>query len=84
MPTTATFQGLFWAALKFLGLAPLCRSLSKVSSARVHWVETSRGDKIITAFIPYLDGRGGSQGRLTLLYSHGNAADLGQMLPVFK
>lgn len=54
-----------------------------MTSARVKWVKTSQGNEIITAYVPYQDGRGNTA-KLTLLYSHGNAVDLGQMLPVYK
>lgn len=60
-----------------------CRSYQRVTSARVRWLHTSQGNSIISAFVPYQDGRGNAA-RLTLLYSHGNAVDLGQMLPVYK
>jgi hypothetical protein len=49
----------------------------------VHWLQTDQGNRIISAFVPFLDGRG-AMARLTILYSHGNAVDLGQMLPVYK
>jgi hypothetical protein len=55
-----------------------------VTSARVRWLHTTQGNSIVSAFVPYLDGRGSSSAKLTLLYSHGNAVDLGQMLPVYK
>ncbi|KAG0479574.1 hypothetical protein HPP92_010093 [Vanilla planifolia] len=43
----------------------------------VHLVETKAGNKIVATFWrhPYA--------RFTILYSHGNAADLGQMLDLF-
>lgn len=37
----------------------------------------------MTAYIPFRDARG-KQARCTFLYSHGNAVDLGQMLPVYR
>jgi hypothetical protein len=59
------------------------RNYQRVPSARVKWVKTSQGNNIISAYVPYQDGRGNTA-KLTLLYSHGNAVDLGQMLPVYK
>jgi hypothetical protein len=61
----------------------ICRGYQRVPSARVHWLQTDQGNRIISAFVPFLDGRG-AMARLTILYSHGNAVDLGQMLPVYK
>lgn len=62
-----------------------------MSSARVHWLETAQGNRILSAFVPLAaDNRTGGSGaaaptrRLTLLYSHGNAVDLGQMLPTLR
>jgi hypothetical protein len=56
-----------------------------VTSARVRWVTTAQGNGIVSAFVPFQDGRGNAAAApLTLLYSHGNAVDLGQMLPVFR
>jgi hypothetical protein len=60
-----------------------CRNYQRVTSARVRWVQTSRGNNIISAFVPFQDGRG-NRAKLTLLYSHGNAVDLGQMMPVYR
>ncbi|KAL9262068.1 Alpha/beta hydrolase domain-containing protein [Drosera capensis] len=47
------------------------------SSLNVHVIETKRGNKIIAFYLrnPYA--------RLTVLYSHGNAADLGQLYDLF-
>eukprot|EP00983_Pelagomonas_calceolata_P012583 403291-Pelagomonas_calceolata.AAC.3 len=47
------------------------------------------GDEIVTAFIKYHSSSQPSSAnppssRPTLLYSHGNAVDLGQMLPVYR
>lgn len=39
------------------------------------------GTTIVTAFVPH---RWTSAGKMTILYSHGNAVDLGQMLPVYR
>ncbi|KAF8064605.1 abhd17c [Scenedesmus sp. PABB004] len=66
-----------------LYIQPLDRSYQRVTSARVAWLDTASGSRIVSAFVPHLDGRGG-RARTTLLYSHGNAVDLGQMLPVFR
>eukprot|EP00882_Tetradesmus_deserticola_P011071 GHRQ01011706.1.p1 GENE.GHRQ01011706.1~~GHRQ01011706.1.p1 ORF type:complete len:144 (+),score=57.74 GHRQ01011706.1:347-778(+) len=66
-----------------LYIQPVERGYQRVPSARVHWLQTEHGNRIISAFVPFFDGRG-SMARLTLLYSHGNAVDLGQMLPVYK
>ena len=43
----------------------------------VHVIETKRGNKIVAFYLrnPYA--------RLTVLYSHGNAADLGQLYDLF-
>eukprot|EP00878_Enallax_costatus_P004548 GHUV01004789.1.p1 GENE.GHUV01004789.1~~GHUV01004789.1.p1 ORF type:complete len:305 (+),score=70.05 GHUV01004789.1:413-1327(+) len=67
-----------------LYIKPVDRSYQRVTSARVHWLQTSQGNRIISAFVPYADGRGSARAKLTVLYSHGNAVDLGQMLPVYK
>jgi hypothetical protein len=64
-------------------LLGVCRNYQRVTSARVNWVKTSQGNDIISAYVPFQDGRG-KAAKLTLLYSHGNAVDLGQMLPVYK
>ncbi|GAB2212112.1 hypothetical protein Droror1_Dr00025458 [Drosera rotundifolia] len=47
------------------------------SSLNVHVIETKRGNKIVAFYLrnPYA--------RLTVLYSHGNAADLGQLYDLF-
>ncbi|PKA65495.1 hypothetical protein AXF42_Ash005829 [Apostasia shenzhenica] len=51
--------------------------VSPEKNMEVHLIETKAGNKIIATFWrhPYA--------RFTLLYSHGNAADLGQMLDLF-
>ncbi|KAH0459312.1 hypothetical protein IEQ34_012126 [Dendrobium chrysotoxum] len=51
--------------------------VSADKNMEVHLIETKAGNKIIATFWrhPYA--------RFTLLYSHGNAADLGQMLDLF-
>ncbi|MQL95664.1 hypothetical protein Taro_028332, partial [Colocasia esculenta] len=43
----------------------------------VHLLETKGGNRIVATFWRH------PMARLTLLYSHGNAADLGQMLELF-
>ena len=40
---------------------------------------TSRGCKVVAAWIPYTP-----QCRGTMLFSHGNAVDLGLMLPFYR
>lgn len=42
------------------------------------------GTKIVTAFFPYMHRSTGQRAKLTILYSHGNAVDLGHMLPVYR
>ncbi|KIZ02166.1 hypothetical protein MNEG_5795, partial [Monoraphidium neglectum] len=55
----------------------------------VEWLDVPRrregggGGRILTAFLPFRDARGRAA-RATLLYSHGNAVDLGQMMPVYR
>ncbi|KAK8968329.1 hypothetical protein KSP40_PGU003090 [Platanthera guangdongensis] len=51
--------------------------VSPNKNMEVHLIETRAGNKIVTAFWrhPFV--------RFTLLYSHGNAADLGHMLELF-
>ncbi|XP_022886751.1 protein ABHD17B-like isoform X2 [Olea europaea var. sylvestris] len=43
----------------------------------VHLLQTKGGNKVVTAFWKH------PTGRFTVLYSHGNAADLGQMQDLF-
>ncbi|GAX81505.1 hypothetical protein CEUSTIGMA_g8933.t1 [Chlamydomonas eustigma] len=42
------------------------------------------GSTIITAYVPYRWKSNHSSAKMTILYSHGNAVDLGQMLPVYR
>ena len=51
--------------------------LSGDKNVDVHLVETKTGNKIVATFWRH------PLARLTLLYSHGNAADLGQMIELF-
>lgn len=64
-----------------LYLAPAVPGLRKVPRAQVARVPVSGGapgDTIVAAFVPAPAGV-----RFTLLCSHGNAVDLGQMLPLY-
>ncbi|XP_074365911.1 uncharacterized protein LOC141706920 isoform X2 [Apium graveolens] len=56
--------------LSFTGLTP-------DKNADVHWLDTKGGNKVVATFWKH------PVGRFTLLYSHGNAADLGQMQELF-
>ena len=56
-----------------------CRAIRKVPDAAVIHLTTSRGCKIVAAWLPY-----NAQCRATLLFSHGNAVDLGLMLPFYR
>lgn len=56
--------------LTFTGLTP-------DKNADVHWLDTKGGNKVVATFWKH------PVGRFTLLYSHGNAADLGQMQELF-
>lgn len=56
--------------LSFTGLTP-------DKNAHVHWLDTKGGNKVVATFWKHPNGR------FTLLYSHGNAADLGQMQELF-
>lgn len=51
--------------------------LSGDKNVDVHLLETRGGNKIVATFWRH------PLARLTLLYSHGNAADLGQMIELF-
>ncbi|KAG6424219.1 hypothetical protein SASPL_114634 [Salvia splendens] len=51
--------------------------LSPEKNVDVHLLDTKGGNKIVATFWRH------PAGRFTLLYSHGNAADLGQMLELF-
>ncbi|GBF97745.1 hypothetical protein Rsub_10909 [Raphidocelis subcapitata] len=72
-----------------LYIAPLERGYPRVPSARVEWVDVPRrregggGTRVLTSFLPYRDARG-RPARATLLHSHGNAVDLGQMMPIYR
>ncbi|RRT59543.1 hypothetical protein BHM03_00047399 [Ensete ventricosum] len=56
----------------------LCLSgLSPERNVAVHLVETKAGNRVVATFWRH------PLARFTLLYSHGNAADLGQMLDLF-
>ena len=56
---------------------------------QVEWVEVPRrregggGGRIVTAHLPFRDS-GGRPARATVLYSHGNAVDLGQVMPLYR
>lgn len=51
--------------------------LSPDKNVNVHLLDTKAGNKIVATFWRH------PAGRFTLLYSHGNAADLGQMQELF-
>lgn len=51
--------------------------LSSDKNVNVHLIETKGGNKIVATFWKQ------PHARFTLLYSHGNAADLGQMIDLF-
>lgn len=51
--------------------------LSPEKNVDVHLLDTKGGNKIVATFWRH------PAARFTLLYSHGNAADLGQMLELF-
>ncbi|KAJ8477992.1 hypothetical protein OPV22_021719 [Ensete ventricosum] len=60
------------------GEGPLCLSrLPPGKNVEVHLVETKAGNRVVATFWRH------PLARFTLLYSHGNAADLGQMLNLF-
>lgn len=54
---------------------------------RLPTVRTKRGDggvsEIVAAWLPYKSKTSGPA-KVTILYSHGNAVDIGQMLPVYR
>lgn len=70
-----------------LYLQPVSNGCKKVLQCKVRMVErkavgNAESDQIVAAFVNY-----NSQGRTTsrtLLFSHGNAVDLGQMLPFYR
>lgn len=55
-----------------------CRGLRKVLGCQVLRLKTKRGTTVVAAYIAC---KGQSE---TLLVSHGNAVDLGLMLPFYK
>ncbi|URD94172.1 abhydrolase domain-containing protein [Musa troglodytarum] len=60
------------------GEGRLCLSgLPPENNVEVHLVETRAGNRVVAAFWRHPNAR------FTLLYSHGNAADLGQMFDLF-
>lgn len=73
-----------------LYVQPRERGYPRVPNALVEWVDVPRRreggggtGRVPTAFLAFRDAAG-RRARCTLLYSHGNAVDLGQMLPVFR
>ena len=54
---------------------------------RIRTKETKEGhggpSEVVTAYVPY-KWKSSNPAKITILYSHGNAVDLGQMLPVYK
>ena len=54
---------------------------------RIPTKETKGGQggvsEVVAAYIPY-KWKSSNPAKITILYSHGNAVDLGQMLPVYK
>jgi hypothetical protein len=62
------------------GLLPAsCRGLRKVLGCQVVRLSTRRGTSIVAAY--YSPSKAAKQ---TLLFSHGNAVDLGLMLPFYR
>ncbi|RWV91125.1 hypothetical protein GW17_00046612 [Ensete ventricosum] len=60
------------------GEGRLCLSgLPPANNVEVHLVETKAGNRVVATFWRHPNAR------FTLLYSHGNAADLGQMFDIF-
>ena len=68
-------SGLLVAATPLVG----CRQARKVLGCDVFTLRTKHGSDIVAAYIPTR-----RHSDPTLLYSHGNAVDLGQMLPFYK
>lgn len=72
-----------------LYIKPLVQGIPRVLQCSVKIVKTvpvkglGGGQQIVTAFCPFKQA-GGSLAKITILYSHGNAVDLGQMLPVYR
>ncbi len=56
-----------------------CRGLRKVLGCQVLRLKTKRGTTVVAAYIPC-----SLRQCETLLVSHGNAVDLGLMLPFYK
>ncbi|KAF5834751.1 Alpha/Beta hydrolase protein [Dunaliella salina] len=79
-----------------LYIRPLIHGMPRIPSCKVMKLTTDKtkvggwggGDTIVTAYIKYHSSSQPSSAnqsaRPTLLYSHGNAVDLGQMLPVYR
>ncbi|GFH25834.1 hydrolase_4 domain-containing protein, partial [Haematococcus lacustris] len=71
-----------------LYIKPVTSEIPKVLNCTVKQLHTAPtpkskqggGSDIVTAFVPCKN----SSTALTILYSHGNAVDLGQMLPVYR
>jgi hypothetical protein len=72
----------------FLPWMATCRGCRKVLSCTVLRIPTGSRRKgvpaefIVGAFIPYTSA--GRESKRTILFSHGNAVDLGQMLPFYR
>eukprot|EP00197_Chlamydomonas_leiostraca_P005147 CAMPEP_0202876228 /NCGR_PEP_ID=MMETSP1391-20130828/28675_1 /ASSEMBLY_ACC=CAM_ASM_000867 /TAXON_ID=1034604 /ORGANISM="Chlamydomonas leiostraca, Strain SAG 11-49" /LENGTH=340 /DNA_ID=CAMNT_0049558033 /DNA_START=86 /DNA_END=1109 /DNA_ORIENTATION=+ len=75
-------------ASRELYIQPTTTDIPKVLQCSVMKVDTSPtpkgghggGQTIVTAYVPYR----GTPTQTTILYSHGNAVDLGQMLPIYR
>lgn len=67
-----------------LSVKPVQSHLKQVPSAKVHRlpIRGARNEFIVAAFVP--SPGDGTAVRFTLLHSHGNAVDLGQMLPLYE
>ncbi|XP_078446235.1 alpha/beta-Hydrolases superfamily protein isoform X2 [Wolffia australiana] len=61
------------------------RSRRRVGDVDVLRLRTRRGNEIVAVYVRYLtkEGAGSTVGPLTLLYSHGNASDIGHMMDIF-
>lgn len=97
LPRSAFGAGSILTTVTLLLASSRRRDVPKVLSCKVKVVVTkpptpgcagsSRlggGTKIVTAFFPYTHRSTGQRAKLTILYSHGNAVDLGHMLPVYR
>lgn len=62
-----------------LYLQPTGPEYRRVLNCAVNQIKTKNGHTIVTAFF-----KSPTKAKCTLLYSHGNAVDLGQMLPFFR